>query len=118
MKIFQWFGKRQQAYDSKPAVMESPWGRFGISDADVLAYLNKNDGIEQNVPLQITQRLLDDAANKLVATVTDSALDLARAQGVMQGIAMVALELAKTNKAAAEKYRVAGGIMETENHER
>lgn len=89
---------------------KSPWGRFGISDEDVRAYYRKNDEIERNVPLMVAQRLLDDAANRFVATATDSALDLARAQGVMQGIAMVALELAKGDKAARRRFVVAGNV--------
>ncbi len=89
---------------------KSPWARLGISDEDVRAYYRKNDEVERNVPLQIAQRLLDDTANRFVATATDSALDLARAQGVMQGIAMVALELAKSDKAARRRFVVAGNV--------
>ena len=89
---------------------KSPWARLGISDEDVRAYYRKNDEVERNVPLMVAQRLLDDAANRFVATATDSALDLARAQGVMQGIAMVALELAKTGRAAKERFAVAGDV--------
>lgn len=88
--------------------MTSPWGRLGISDADVAAYYRKNDAVDANVPLQVAQRLLDDAANEFVASASPNALDLARAQGVMQGIAMVALELAKIGKAAS-RFAVAGG---------
>ena len=101
---------KKRTGDSKQEVLKSPWGRFGIPDDDVQAYLNKNDATELNVPLQIAQALLDRSANEFVSLPTNNALDLARAQGVMQGIAMVALELAKTNKAAAKRFRVAGGI--------
>lgn len=90
--------------------LRSPWGRFDISDADVAAYYRRNDEPERNVPLLIAQRLLDDAANKFVASTPSSELDLARAQGVMQGIAMVALELAKTGRAAKERFAVAGDV--------
>ena len=116
MKIFQWFKRCTKHRAPGAEHLDSPWGRFGISDADVQAYLNKNDGIEQNVPLQIAQSLLDRSANELVASPTNNALDLARAQGVMQGIAMVALELAKTNKAASERFKIAGNLIEV-NHD-
>lgn len=101
------FLKRKSGGESP--FLESPWGRFGISDEDVAAYYAKNDEYEQNVPLQIAQRLLDDAANKFVSTVTCDPLDLARAQGVLQGISMVALELVRTQK-AARRFAVAGGL--------
>ena len=89
--------------------MKSPWGRLGISDEDVAAYYRKNDAVDANVPLQVAQRLLDDAANEFVSSASANAIDLARAQGVMQGIAMVALELAKVGRVARSRFAVAGG---------
>lgn len=89
--------------------MKSPWGRLGISDEDVAAYYRKNDAVDSNVPLQVAQRLLDAAANEFVASASANPLDLARAQGVMQGIAMVALELAKVGRGARARFAVAGG---------
>lgn len=110
MKIFQWFGK-QQADNSKGEVLKSPWGRFGIPDETVAAYLRKNDAYELNVPLQITQQILDEEASEFVKRGSANALDLARAQGLMMGVAKVALELSRVVK-AKDRFIVAGGLLE------
>ena len=102
---------KKQADDNKAKVLQSPWGRFGISDETVAAYLRKNDGYELNVPLQITQKILDEEASKFVASGSANALDLARAQGLMMGISKVALELSRVVK-AKDRFIVAGGLLE------
>ena len=109
MKIFQWFGRRRQADSSK--FLTSPWGRFGITDETVAAYLRKNDSYELNVPLQIAQKILDEEASEFVKRGSANALDLARAQGLMMGVAKVALELSKVIK-AKDRFIVAGGLLE------
>lgn len=100
---------RLKFWKRREELAKTPWGRYGISDEQVAAYLNKNDEYELNVPLQIAQRMLDEVANELVRQPTADALSLARAQGQMMGIAKVALELAKTAR-AAEAWKSAGGV--------
>ena len=111
MKIFQWFkrGTKHQAQSTKH--LDSPWGRFGIPDATVAAYLQKNDAYELNVPLQIAQRILDEEASEFIRQGSANALDLARAQGLMMGVAKVALELSRVVK-AKDRFIVAGGLLE------
>ena len=112
MKIFQWF-RRRKTNNQQPTTnnFSSPWGRFGIPDATVAAYLQKNDAYELNVPLQIAQRILDEEASKFVKSGSANALDLARAQGLMMGVAKVALELSRVVK-AKDRFIVAGGLLE------
>lgn len=112
MKIFQWF-RRGKTDNQQPTTnnFPSPWGRFGIPDETVAAYLRKNDDYELNVPLQIAQRILDEEANEFVRMGGANALDLARAQGLMMGVAKVALELSKVIK-AKDRFIVAGGLLE------
>lgn len=111
MKIFQWFkrGTKHQAQSTNH--LSSPWGRFGIPDETVAAYLRKNDAYELNVPLQIAQRILDEEASEFVKHGSANALDLARAQGLMMGVAKVALELSRVVK-AKDRFIVAGGLLE------
>ena len=111
MKIFQWFkrGTKHQAPSTKH--LDSPWGRFGIPDETVEAYLRKNDAYELNVPLQIAQRILDEEASEFIRQGSANALDLARAQGLMMGVAKVALELSRVVK-AKDRFIVAGGLLE------
>lgn len=102
---------KKQADNSKQDFLKSPWGRFGIPDETVAAYLRKNDAYELNVPLQIAQRILDEEASEFIRRGSANALDLARAQGLMMGVAKVALELSRVVK-ARDRFIVAGGLLE------
>lgn len=102
---------KKQANNGKQDFLKSPWGRFGIPDETVAAYLKKNDAYELNVPLQIAQRILDEAASEFTRRGSSNALDLARAQGFMMGVAKVALELSRVVR-SKDRFIVAGGVLE------
>lgn len=89
--------------------LEGNWGRYGINDETVAAYVRKNDSVELNVPLQIIRGLVDELLDDMARSESENEISMAMKQGMLKAYYKTALRIREVTR-DGRKLVKSGGL--------